>query len=103
MTHWKLFACTLVGACCGTALPSWGNNQPADMYVNAAQQDEKTLSGTVTDSHGEPLPGVSVTIKGTTKGTITNIDGKYTLKVPTGAELTFSFVGMQTQNVHFKG
>ena len=73
------------------------------MYVNAAQQDEKTLSGTVTDSHGEPLPGVSVTIKGTTKGTITNIDGKYTLKVPTGAELTFSFVGMQTQNVHFKG
>ena len=104
MTHWKLFACTLVGACCGTALPSWGNtNQPADMYVNAAQQDEKTLSGTVTDSHGEPLPGVSVTIKGTTKGTITNIDGKYTLKVPTGAELQFSFVGMQTQNVHFKG
>lgn len=73
------------------------------MYVNAAQQDEKTLSGTVTDSHGEPLPGVSVTIKGTTKGTITNIDGKYNLKVPTGAELTFSFVGMQTQNVHFKG
>ena len=73
------------------------------MYVNAAQQDERTLSGTVTDSHGEPLPGVSVTIKGTTKGTITNIDGKYTLKVPAGAELTFSFVGMQTQNVRFKG
>lgn len=83
MTHWKLFACALAGAWVGTALPAKGSDlPPAEMHVYSVQQAERTITGTVTDSHGEPLPGVSVSVKGTTRGTITDINGKYTLKLP---------------------
>ncbi len=59
---------------------------------------EKTISGTVTDDTG-PLPGVSILIKGTTTGTETDFDGKYTLKANTGDILVFSFVGMESQEI----
>ena len=59
---------------------------------------EKTVSGTVTDDSG-PLPGVSVVIKGTTTGTETDFDGKYSINANTGDVLQFSFVGMTTQEV----
>lgn len=58
---------------------------------------EKTITGTVTDDTGGPLPGVSVLIKGTTIGTETNFDGRYSIKANTGDVLVFSFVGMTTQ------
>lgn len=55
---------------------------------------ETTVSGKVTDGDtGEPLPGVSVVIKGTTTGTATNFDGDFSLPVPDGSSLIFSFVG----------
>ncbi len=57
---------------------------------------EKTISGTVTDDTG-PLPGVSIIIKGTTTGTETDFDGKYTIRANTGDILVFSFVGMVSQ------
>jgi len=57
---------------------------------------EKTVSGTVSDDSG-PLPGVSVVIKGTTTGTETDFDGKYSIKAKVGDVLQFSFVGMDTQ------
>ena len=57
---------------------------------------EKTVSGTVTDDTG-PLPGVSVIIKGTTTGTETDFDGKFSIEVNTGDVLRFSFIGMSTQ------
>ena len=57
---------------------------------------EKTISGIVTDDSG-PLPGVSIIIKGTTAGTETNFDGKYSIKAEVGNVLLFSFVGMATQ------
>ncbi len=56
----------------------------------------KTVTGTVTDESG-PLPGVSVVIKGTTTGTETDFDGKYTINASVGDVLVFSFVGMATQ------
>ena len=59
---------------------------------------EKTVSGTVTDESG-PLPGVSVLIKGTTTGTETDFDGKYTISVNTGDVLRFSFIGMTSKEV----
>lgn len=63
-------------------------------------QQPKSISGKVTDSAGGPLPGVSVVIKGTTNGTITDMDGKYTLpKVSDSSVLVFSFVGMKAQEV----
>lgn len=57
----------------------------------------KTVSGVVTDAAKEPLIGVSVKIQGTTTGTITDIDGNYTLSAKSGDVLEFSFVGMKPQ------
>ncbi|MGQ1891590.1 SusC/RagA family TonB-linked outer membrane protein [Thermophagus sp. OGC60D27] len=60
----------------------------------------KTISGHVTDERGAPLPGVTVTLKGTTTGTITDMSGDYILsEVPDNAILVFSFIGMQTQEI----
>jgi len=60
----------------------------------------KNITGKITDSAGEPLPGVTVVVKGTTTGTTSNIDGSYTLpNVSAKSILVFSFVGMATQEV----
>ncbi len=68
-------------------------------YKSEAKQ-QKSVSGTVTDVNNQPLPGVTVVVKGTTQGTVTNVDGKYTLNdIPDGAILQFSFVGMKTQEI----
>ena len=61
---------------------------------------QNSISGTVTDQSGEPLPGVTVVIKGTTNGTVTNMDGKYSISnIPDGATLAFTFVGMLSQEI----
>jgi TonB-linked SusC/RagA family outer membrane protein len=65
------------------------------LFVQISFAQEKTVSGIVSESSG-PLPGVTVIIKGTKTGTQTDFDGKYSIKVKTGAVLQFSFVGMQT-------
>ena len=58
------------------------------------------VRGNVTDSKGEPIPGVTVLVKGTQQGVITDIDGNYNISVPGSASvLVFSFVGMDTQEV----
>jgi TonB-linked SusC/RagA family outer membrane protein len=63
-------------------------------------QQQRTVSGTVTDEEGQPLPGVTIVVKGTTQGTITNSDGKYSFAdLPDDATLVFSFVGMRTQEM----
>jgi TonB-linked SusC/RagA family outer membrane protein len=65
----------------------------------------KTITGTVTGSDdGLPIPGVSIVVKGTTTGTITDGNGKYSLSIPEDAQtLVFSFVGMETQEVAVQG
>jgi TonB-linked SusC/RagA family outer membrane protein len=60
---------------------------------------EKTVSGTVSDASGLPLPGATVLVKGTTSGTSTDFDGRYSIKANTGATLVFSFVGYTTQEI----
>ncbi|UOE49946.1 SusC/RagA family TonB-linked outer membrane protein [Mucilaginibacter sp. SMC90] len=60
---------------------------------------QKTVTGTVTEKSGQSIPGASVTEKGTTNGTTTNADGKYTIKVKEGAVLTFSFLGYKPAQV----
>jgi len=68
--------------------------------MGSSMQQQKNVSGKVTDSSGGSLPGVSVVVKGTTNGTITDADGKYTIsKIPEKAVLQFSFVGMKTQEI----
>ncbi|MCD6355109.1 MAG: SusC/RagA family TonB-linked outer membrane protein, partial [Prolixibacteraceae bacterium] len=61
---------------------------------------QKSITGMVTDDTGQPLPGVTVLIKGTMQGTVTNVDGKYSItNIPENATLVFSFVGMKTQEI----
>lgn len=66
-------------------------------------QEAKKVTGIVEDSFNEPLIGVSVTLKGTGTGTVTDIDGKYSILVPPNSTLIFSYVGMNTQEVQYKG
>lgn len=54
------------------------------------------ITGKVTDENGEPIPGATVSIPGTSVGTVTNLDGKYSLNVPDGATVVFSFIGYET-------
>ena len=66
------------------------------------QQPQFSISGKVTDVSGATIPGVSVSVKGTTIGTITDGEGNFTLQVTTKANIvSFSFVGMKTQEVTF--
>lgn len=60
---------------------------------------EKTVTGIVTED-GMPLPGVTVAVKGTTVGTQTDFDGKYSIKARTGQVLEFSYIGLKTQSVN---
>ncbi len=67
-------------------------------------QQKKTVTGTVTDTEGSPLPGVTIVVKGTTIGTVTDINGNFILDVPAAAEiLQFSFVGMSLKEVTLVG
>ena len=66
----------------------------------AGIQQTGVITGRVTDESGQPLPGVTVLVKGTTQGTVTNANGNYTItNVPENATLVFSFVGMRPQEV----
>ncbi len=68
--------------------------------IDPAQQSEKKVTGTVKDANGQPIPGVSVIIKGSTNGTVTDADGKFNLTdVPAEGILRFSFVGMKPQEI----
>ena len=67
--------------------------------LSVVNQMEIKVTGTVTDANGEPLPGVTVSLPGTTIGTATDFDGKYTLSVPEGSTLAFSFIGFESQQV----
>jgi hypothetical protein len=70
------------------------------LFHLTASAQQRNISGTVTGTDNSALPGVSVMVKGTTIGTLTDIDGKFTLPVPQNAQtLVFSFIGMQSQEV----
>jgi TonB-linked SusC/RagA family outer membrane protein len=72
--------------------------------VEFAQQQQKTITGKVTDTNGEPIIGATILIKGTSHGTVTDMDGNYTLQnVPEDAILQFSYVGMETQEIPVRG
>lgn len=72
--------------------------------VKNAMAQQIDVSGRVTDISGEPLPGVSIVVKGTIQGVITDIDGNYILNgLPDDATLVYSFVGMKTQSVLVTG
>jgi TonB-linked SusC/RagA family outer membrane protein len=74
----------------------------SNSYANSESlsQQQKTVTGTVTDDYGEPLPGVTVIVKGTTNGAATDISGNYSISnISENAVLVFSFIGMQEKEV----
>ncbi len=80
------------------------NVSSEEIESSKSTQQEKTITGKVTDSKGESLPGVTVVVKGTTIGITTDFDGSYSLEIPNDAEiLSFSFVGMKTQEFALAG
>ncbi len=80
-----------------------GSEDPEE-YESSILQQQNTVSGKVMDDSNQPVPGVSVVVMGATQGTVTNIDGEYTLRnVSDDATLRFSFIGMKTQEVPVDG
>ena len=78
------------------ALPAEGGG----VFASEAVQQNRTVTGVVKDATGEPMIGVTIQVKGTGDGTITDIDGKYTLNVSgNNSVLIFSFVGYQSQEI----
>ncbi|TVQ14235.1 MAG: TonB-dependent receptor [Bacteroidetes bacterium] len=76
----------------------------ACLFIVDVQAQELQLRGTVRDmSDQQTLPGVNVTVKGTTTGTVTDINGQYTITADTGSVLVFTFVGMQRKEVEVDG
>lgn len=70
------------------------------LFAIGATLAQRTVTGTVTDAEGIPLIGASILVKGTSSGTVTDIDGSYSLSVPEGSNtLVFSYTGFATQEV----
>lgn len=88
----------------GCAMPQ---QAAADIYEkhesNTVQQQKVKATGVVTDETGEPVIGVSVKVQGSGTGTITNLDGEFSLDAPKGATLEFSFVGYKTATAQATG
>ncbi|CAM3659116.1 TonB-dependent receptor [Pontibacter korlensis] len=76
--------------------PAPASSTPAK---NTKAVQEQAVRGTVTDDNGSPLPGVAVVVKGTTRGTSTDVSGNFSLSVPANATLVFSFIGFQVQEI----
>ena len=68
--------------------------------ATASSQGPRRLSGTVTDSNGEPLPGAAVVIAGTNKGVVTDNNGHYSIEVPSGTAVEVSCIGFVTQTLN---
>jgi TonB-linked SusC/RagA family outer membrane protein len=68
-------------------------------YPDKITAVEVTVRGTVVDNTGDPIPGVTVSVPGTTIGTATDLNGTYVLSVPEGSTLVFSFIGFESQSI----
>jgi TonB-linked SusC/RagA family outer membrane protein len=72
--------------------------------VKSTKNADQTITGVITDEKGQPLPGVTVTVKGSTQGTISDVNGKYSINVKDqNAYLVFTFIGYTSQEVAVSG
>ncbi len=94
----------IVSTICLAPLPISAATPPtAKAAATVAQDDGKTVGGTVLDENGEPVIGATVSVKGTNLVTITDIDGRFELKVPNGSILSVSYLGYTTAEVPATG
>lgn len=80
-------------------MPALATSSTAGTNLAVQQQDQKLKGQVIDATTGEPVIGVNVLVKGTTNGTITDIDGKYELNAPAGAILQISFIGYKTVEI----
>jgi TonB-linked SusC/RagA family outer membrane protein len=80
----------------GIALAGNSRETPVLSHLNEV---DVTVRGKVIDVSGQPIPGVTVSVPGTTTGTATDLDGNYSLSVPEGSTLVFSFIGFESQSI----
>lgn len=80
---------------------AWGGNHFEAGLSETAQQ--YVVSGTVKDASGAPVIGASIKLNGTTQGTISDLNGHFSLKVSSGSVLTVSYIGYETQNISVNG
>src|ERR1700744_2015306 len=93
---WCLLACLLL--CMGKSYAA--EHRVKDMHsISSTKKAPEPVKGTVKDATGLPLPGVSVKVKGTSRGTQTGIDGPYTLDAQPGEVLVFTYVGYVTKEI----
>ncbi|SFF40928.1 TonB-dependent receptor [Sunxiuqinia elliptica] len=77
------------------------NSEPSALPLQ--DSTEKILKGKITDEKGLPLPGAAITISGTTRGVMTDIDGSFQINVSPGNKLIFSFIGMTSETLEYTG
>ena len=92
-----VLALAVNGPAFAAGLPPAKANLNSSLRLDAQQQ--QTLSGTVTDTNGEPIIGASVVVKGTSMGTVTDLDGHFKLNVKPGATLVISYIGYKKVEV----
>lgn len=79
--------------------PELALNKTDGVSISKNTVFDVTVSGVVRDQNGEPIPGATVSVPGTNLGTATDMDGKYSITVPEGSNLVFSFIGFDSQTV----
>ncbi|MCF2491314.1 TonB-dependent receptor [Dyadobacter sp. CY347] len=90
----------LIGTACGISAVATPLFTPDPVFKNKTISVDKTIKGKVSDEAGEKVPGVSIVLKGSTTGTVTDAEGTYTISVPdAGGTLIFSSVGFLSQEV----
>ncbi|PRZ01615.1 iron complex outermembrane receptor protein [Marinilabilia salmonicolor] len=100
----KIGALTLAGLLAfGGAASAFADENNEKVISSLQQQQTITVSGNVQDTQGMPVPGANIVIQGTTTGTITDMDGNYSLDAPENGTLVFSFIGFNTQVIPVEG
>ena len=71
----------------------------SESYAQSVPQQQRTVTGTVVDATGEPVIGANITVKGTTVGTVSDMDGKYSIQASPGSVIQVSYIGYLTQEI----
>jgi TonB-linked SusC/RagA family outer membrane protein len=83
--------------------PKGMNRSASELITNVQQQQRKQIAGKVTDERGEPVIGANIIEKGTTNGTVTDIDGNFSISLEEGAALQISYIGYLEQEIPTTG
>jgi hypothetical protein len=82
--------------------PAFSHNLSSKLIVNnnpSVQPVDVTITGTVRDQNGNPIPGATISVPGTTIGTATDLDGKFSISVPEESSVVVSFIGYDSQTI----